>query len=294
VIDAGDDADVASVGVGNTPDAVAVTPDQTTAVVTNEGDNTISIVTVATLARLWDQTGGATAEATNSQQYETHYSGYTDQAADDFQVAVDPSFTGWRITGVVAPGSYADATPPGPATSFNIYVYADNAATHLPGALVFSQTNIPQIPQDATGDVTVPLQPAVLLAPGHYWLTVQANETFGKNGAWFWDDRAPQTLSAAAWEQPGDSSRLGCPAWQTRDTCIPLSGPANPDQAFALIGGETSSTQVTRAKAVRSRASAGRAIAYSAGITAGKVGVHHPLAQRRERGRFQTQATPEG
>ncbi len=240
VIDTTNNTVLATATLGTTPDAVAVTPNQRTAIISNEGDNTVTIVRVNTLARLSDQTGGATIQSTNSQNYESQYSRYDDQAADDFQVAVTAPSISWRITGVVANGSYANATPPGPADSFNVYVYADTAS-HLPGALVFSQIGIPQIADDATGDVTLPLSPAATLAPGRYWLSVQANQTFSTHGGWFWDDRAPQTLSPAAWQQPGNSSGLGCPTWGVRYVCEPLSTAAYPDQAFALIGGESSS-----------------------------------------------------
>ena len=257
VIDTASRTVLGTADVGTTPDAIAVTPDQRTAIVSDEGDDAVTVLPVDTLARLWDQTSGATAEATNSQNYEPAYATYDDQAADDFPVTANAFATGWRITGVVADGTYGDFTPAGPAASFNVDIYADTGS-HLPGALVFSEADIPQLAEDSTGDVTLPLSPPVLLPPGRYWLSVQANQAFSVDGAWFWDDRAPLSLSPAVWEQPADASRLRCPAWSARDQCIPLSGPANPDQAFALLGGESAAVPASRPA---------RVVQPSAGVT---------------------------
>lgn len=237
VLDTINDSVLTTLAVGSTPDAVAVTPDQTTAVVSNEGDNTISVIPVTGFRTLVDQTSGALAEATNSQNYESTYDAYDDQAADDFQVSPPPSATGWRIAAVVADGLYANQTPPGPASSFNVVLYQDDPVTHLPGTVVFQQANIAQVANDPTGDVTLPLSPAPALPAGHYWLSVQANENFSLHGSWNWDDRAPQTLSAAVFEQPGQGSGPGCSTWTLRSQCIGLSPISEPDQAFALIGG---------------------------------------------------------
>ncbi len=46
VIDTTTNTATGTVTVGSTPDAVAVTPDQTTALVTNEGDNTLTVLHV--------------------------------------------------------------------------------------------------------------------------------------------------------------------------------------------------------------------------------------------------------
>ncbi len=238
VIDTSSNTVLTTLTVGNTPDAIAVTPDQSKAVVTNEGDNTISIVPVTGWRDLWDQTSGAVADqATNSQNYESTYSGFDDQAADDFQVSVTSPATGWQLTQVIAKGAYGNFIPAGPATSFNVFIYNDNPSTHVPTTLAFSQQNIPQIADDSTGDVTLPLSPSATLAPGRYWLSVQANQSFSTNGAWYWDDRGPQTLSPAMWEQPANRGGLGCTTWGTRSTCLTLSSSTKTDQAFALTGG---------------------------------------------------------
>jgi YVTN family beta-propeller protein len=238
VIDTSSNTVLTTLAVGNTPDAIAVTPDQSTAVVTDEGDNTISIVPVTGWRDLWDQTSGAVADqATNSQNYEAMYSGFDDQAADDFQVTVPAPATGWQLTQVTAKGAYGSFIPAGPASSFNVFIYNDDPSTHLPTTLAFSQQNTAQIADDSTGDVTLPLSPAATLAPGRYWLSVQANQHFGTNGAWYWDDRGPETLSPAVWQQPANRSGLGCTTWAIRDQCLTLSSSSSPDQAFALTGG---------------------------------------------------------
>ncbi len=260
VIDTNAHSLLTTLAVGNTPDGIAVTPDQSNAVVANEGDNTISILPVTGWRDLWDQTSGALADqATNSQNYEPTYSGFDDQAADDFQVAVTSPATAWQISRVVVKGAYGNFIPAGPADSFNAFIYSDDPSTHVPTTLVVSRLSIAQIADDSTGDVTLPLSPAITLAPGRYWLSVQANQSFGTNGAWYWDDRGPQTLSPAVWEQPADRSGLGCTSWSIRYQCLTLSSSAKPDQAFALTGGYVFPTSAALARQfVRPSRSVGR------------------------------------
>ena len=109
--------------------------------------------------------------------------------------------------------------------------------------------------------MTLPLSPAVTLAPGRYWLSVQANQSFGTNGAWYWDDRGPQTLSPAVWEQPADRSGLGCTTWGIRYQCLTLSSSSKPDQAFALTGGYVFPTSAPAPAPVGPRVAVGRSAA---------------------------------
>jgi YVTN family beta-propeller protein len=267
VLDTSTNSVLTTIPVGATPDGIAVTPDQTRAVVANEGANSVSVVPITGWRDLWDQTSGAVADqATNSQNYEPIYSGFDDQAADDFQVTVSSPATGWQLTEIVAKGAYGNFVPAGPATSFNVFIYNDDPSSHLPTTLAFSQQNIPQIADDATGDVTVPLSPGATLAPGRYWLSVQANQSFGTNGAWYWDDRGPQNLSPAMWEQPADRSGLGCTTWAIRYQCLTLSSSTKTDQAFALTGGyvfPTASRINPRRGYVAPLGVSGRAVALS-------------------------------
>jgi YVTN family beta-propeller protein len=286
VLDAASGTALTTFAVGRAPDAIAVTPDASTAVVSNEADDTISIFPVTGWRDLWDQLSGGVAGNTNSQNYESTYSAFDDFAADDFQVSVTSPATAWRLGQVVVDGAYGDSTGPGPgpASSFNVFIYANDATTSLPGSLVYSDQDIAQIPQDSTGDVTLPLSPEPDLAPGHYWVSVQANQPFTTNGAWFWDDRAPQNLNGAVWEQPGNRSGLGCTSWAPRTGCLTLSSSSDPDQSFALIGGTVTGGGATIAPTGRAAASiAARGPAAATIVAVGAAGATPSRAPRRSR-----------
>src|SRR6266545_6558167 len=105
----------------------------------------------------------------------------TTEGADDFIV---PGGSTWTATGVDADG-YDGIF--GAAESFNVRFYAHEA--NLPGALVAARLG--QAFTDVNGDVQIAVGPGVGLLPGHYWLSVQAVESF-RSTAWYWQHRALQ------------------------------------------------------------------------------------------------------
>jgi hypothetical protein len=144
--------------------------------------------------------------------------------ADDFVV---PGGQIWSVQSIDADGAYLNF--PGPANSWNVFIYADNAG--LPGMLVHSILNTTVTVSGTT--FTVNLTPAVVLAAGTYWIEIQANMTLSSQ-QWGWTDRTVQSNQGAAWQNPGGGSGF-CPTWTRKTTCFapPNSGP---DQVFRLNG----------------------------------------------------------
>ena len=77
---------------------------------------------------LYDQTDNPAANSTVSQNFEAANDAFDNQLADDFVVPAG----GWTIGQVNVLGVYFNG--PGPATSVNVFFYADAAG--LPGAVV--------------------------------------------------------------------------------------------------------------------------------------------------------------
>ena len=144
--------------------------------------------------------------------------------ADDFVV---PRGQIWTVQSIDADGAYLEF--PGPANSWNVFIYADNAG--LPGTQVYSILNTTVTVNGTT--FTVNLTPAAVLAAGTYWIEIQANMTLSSQ-QWGWTDRTVQSNQGAAWRNPGGGWGF-CPTWTRKTTCFapPNSGP---DQAFRLNG----------------------------------------------------------
>jgi subtilisin-like proprotein convertase family protein len=183
---------------------------------------------VPLLAVLYDQTT-AINESANSQNYETSFDDYDDQAADDFVV----SSLGWNVTRVFAPGNYT-ATHRIP-TSVRVAFYADAAG--VPGAVLCNFPTQPFV-EGPSGTFTIGI-PGCVLTPGRKWVSVVANlDIFGgAGGQWFWSTRTVLTGNPAKWQNPGGGLHMGCGTWGNVTTC--LNG-TDPDMAFRLEGNVTS------------------------------------------------------
>ncbi len=172
---------------------------------------------------LYDQYNNAGTNASLSATF-TDFPTFSADLADDFVV---PAGQTWSVESIDADGVYFNG--PGPATSFNVFFYADNAG--LPGALVYAATNQPVVQVGTTFTVNLTV-PAVLPA-GTYWAEEQANMTFATQGEWGWTDRTVQSNNTAAWQNPGGGFGV-CPSWTRKLTCIPTA--SGPDQVFRLNG----------------------------------------------------------
>ena len=143
--------------------------------------------------------------------------------ADDFFV---PGGQSWQVTEVYARGTYFNGA--GPASNFNVFFYQDSGG--LPGALVSARTAQPYV--ESADLFEVSLTVPVTLAPGIYWVSVQAHMPFDPNGQWGWTERTVQSNSPAAWQNPAGGFGV-CLTWDVRTTCL---GAGGPDQLFRLIG----------------------------------------------------------
>ncbi len=178
---------------------------------------------------LYDQYDNAAVTATLSSTI-SDFPAFNTDAADDFVV---PTGQTWNVQSVDADGSYL--IPDGPAASFNVIFYADNAG--LPGAQVYSAMNQPFSVVGSTFTVNLPTM--AILTEGTYWVEIQANMTFVPNGVWLWTDRTVQSNQGAAWQNPGGGFGI-CLTWAPRTTCIPV--PGAPDQVFRLNGTTSGAT----------------------------------------------------
>jgi hypothetical protein len=97
---------------------------------------------------LYDQYDNAGAYATSSQHFESGFASFNDELADDFEV---PAGHAWSVSTIDVQGQYFDGG--GPATSFNVVFYADNA--NLPGAAISSRSALAYTRVD--GDFTITL-----------------------------------------------------------------------------------------------------------------------------------------
>src|SRR5207249_4151183 len=152
-----------------------------TATATPTATATASPVGCTTMT-LYDQLDNPGTNATVSQNFETANNAFDNQGADDFVV---PSTEIWTVQQVVAKGVYFNG--PGPAASFNVTFYSNTAG--FPGATVAGGTHTGLAYTNVAGNFTIPLTTPLVLPPGTYWVSVQANMDFTPFGEWGWNDR---------------------------------------------------------------------------------------------------------
>jgi hypothetical protein len=178
---------------------------------------------------LYDQYDNAGANASSSQDFEPANDPFDDELADDFVV---PGGETWNVESIDVDGVYFNG--PGPADSFHVRFYTDSAT--LPGTMVYEALAQSYTVAGSTFSITL-TTPAVLTS-GTYWVSVQARLDFDVGGQWGWTDRTVQSLSGAAWQNPGGGFGCGL-TWTRKTDCIPT---VDPDQVYRLngtIGGGT-------------------------------------------------------
>jgi hypothetical protein len=191
---------------------------------------------------LYDQNINDNGIGIISQNFETSFDAYDSQGADDFTV---PSGHTWLIKDVVASGTYFNG--PGPAESYNVIFYkeaAGPAGTCCKKAAAIC-LNEPYTDPSGLGSPDVDVSPCNPAAPGGgpkgvklksgtYFVSVQANMSFGVGGEWAWNTNNTVTGNASQWQNPGDGFATGCTTYTTTTTCI-ASGEGG-DFSFALLG----------------------------------------------------------
>src|SRR5215831_15351859 len=116
---------------------------------------------------LWDQYNNLSTTGTLSATF-TDFPTFSADLADDFVV---PAGATWTVNSIDADGVYFNG--PGPATSWNVYIYAN--AGGIPGAIIASTLNAAVTVVGTT--YTVSFAPAPVLTAGTYWVEIQANMT---------------------------------------------------------------------------------------------------------------------
>jgi hypothetical protein len=182
------------------------------------------------LSVLYNQTSNNSGIGIDSQMFESEYSVYDDQAADDFTV---PKGSTWTVEQVDASGEYFNGS--GPAASENVYFYKASKKGG-PKKLLMSFTGLKG--KDSSGSFTITLpKGGMVLKAGHYFVSVQANCSFsGGCGEWGWNTTSAGSTtygSPAYWENPGDGFGV-CPSWGVETTCVPAG--QGDDQIFELLG----------------------------------------------------------
>ncbi len=154
--------------------------------------------------------------------FPTTYSSY---GADDF-ICTDQ----WTITKVFVLGAFYNGSPN--PTSFDVKIYADdNPNGNLPGTQIYYGQNT--VTYNGNGGFTVPLDNAVVLAPGHYWISVYASTVLGY-ADWGWKPSSSSNNYEAVWENPQDGFGTGYTNWTPITTVF--QGTTEKDYSFALFG----------------------------------------------------------
>lgn len=182
------------------------------------------VAEAASSAVLWDQYDNDQGQGASSQDFETANDTFDSQAADDFVI---PSEVSWSIESISAAGVYFNGS--GPAVTFNVYFYAD--AGGLPGSLLASRVG-----QTYTnmGSPIIALSSPVVLETGTYWVSVQARMDYSAGGQWAWETRTVSTGNPAALQNPGGGFACsGGNGWVLLTTCVTDTGP---DLMFRLNG----------------------------------------------------------
>jgi hypothetical protein len=176
---------------------------------------------------LFDQTTDDSGIGIVSQTFESTYSVYDSQGADDFVV---PSGKTWTVSEVDVYGQYFNGS--GPAASENVTFYKDKKGH--PGKVVKTFTGLKGTDSSGSFKITLPKK-GVKLKAGTYWVAVNANLAFSAGGEWGWDSTATAgTGSAADWENPAGGFGIGCTTYTTETTCIPDG--QGPGKVFAIVG----------------------------------------------------------
>jgi len=178
----------------------------------------------ATAVILYSQLDNAAGNGAPDQNFETAYDAYDCFAADDFVV---PAATTWSVTRFNTVG-----TTGGLASSLNVVVHSDTAGA--PGAAVCTHNSLVPTSQ-AGGSFVIDLPVACVLATGHYWIDIQANQDFGTQGQHFWSNRTTQSNSPSQWKNPGDGFATGCTNWTSQQVCG-VGGGVGLDFLFSVEG----------------------------------------------------------
>ena len=178
---------------------------------------------------LYDQTAHPSTDVTTSQNFQSSEDDLDDQAADDFTV---PAGQTWLVKEIDVAGKYSESSP---ADSVNVFIYfhakGKPVQRILPGNIRKEFDNLPT-GDDGNGNFAITLPSTVVLRPGTYFLSVQANMDADTEGRWYWENAdQKEGLYRAVWRNPGNGWGFNCTDWTRNDQCT-----GNVDFVFALRG----------------------------------------------------------
>jgi hypothetical protein len=162
-----------------------------------------------------------------SQNFESSLDAYDSQGADDFTLTKK-----CKVTNIEFNGAYFNGS--GPATDFSITIYQDNGSS-APGKVVYGP-KAESFTTTGTDGYSITGLSGIKLAPGTYWLSVQADLNYSSGGEWGWNTNNTVRGDAAMWQNPGDGFATGCTSYTTLTTCI-ASGEGG-DFSFAITTGK--------------------------------------------------------
>jgi hypothetical protein len=161
----------------------------------------------------------ATGADIPSVNYDDQNSTLDSQAADDFTLTEACFVKEVDVSGTFDKTSVVDWE--------TVYLYPD--AGGKPGnPAIWVQSALPGKQGAQPGDFNIKFGP-LLLQPGTYWISVQAQL---KSGQWGWDNTDRGRGSVAVFQNPDGGFGVGCPTWTAIQTCYPAT--PGPDLMFAL------------------------------------------------------------
>jgi hypothetical protein len=174
----------------------------------------------------FDNFSGTAAKSANAPY---HWDAYDSWAADDFVV---PRGETWHITKIEFEVSLW--VPKSTVGAVNVYIFT--TLNGAPGVPLSVELNVGPSSGSQDPHVVLPLDRALDLPAGHWWLSVQSNVYQDSDvGTWSWVNRTVQSHAPASWENPGGAEGHGCPSWGARAICWNFQ-PLNWDQVFLLRG----------------------------------------------------------
>ena len=155
-------------------------------------------------------------------------SGSAAELADDVVVPAGETYV---VSRVWAHGSYGSGA--GPVDGLDVKFFED--AGGMPGPVHCGYTALAPLGRLDVSDFVVDLPAACRLAPGTWWLSVQARMPLNPRGQWFWAEATDGAGAEYRFQDPANVLGTGCTAWGTGNACFEPD-PVNTDSCFLLKG----------------------------------------------------------
>lgn len=149
-----------------------------------------------------------------SQNFETASNLYDCEAVDDIIV---PSGTNWTIDSILIYGQYSTGAQT--VCPVTLRFYEDSAGT--PGDLYYERTWTSDQDLDGDGDLLLIFDCPYELPSGRYWMSAQAEKTFGGGGGqWYWTRDSIGANFEFQWKNPPGGFGTSCSTFTEISTCV--------------------------------------------------------------------------